>query len=135
MTSAKTRREKTSNSNSAAAAQRQRSGSAAAAQRQRSGSAAAAQRQRSGSAAAAQRQRAHTYTQPTQLTLLEHRLQPTLPLTGQDGPVGRALLYVPQVIQAGLGDTELFSATSSCHNCQLSTQRVMGARGKAVSKS
>jgi len=30
---------------------------------------------------------AHTYTQPTQLTLLEHRLQPTPPLTGQDGPV------------------------------------------------
>jgi len=33
-----------------------------------------------------------------------------------------------QVIQAGLGDTALFSVTSSCHNCQLSTQRVMGAR-------
>ena len=27
-----------------------------------------------------------------------------------------------QVIQAGLGDTALFSVTSSCHNCQLSTQ-------------
>jgi len=38
------------------------------------------------------------------------------------------------VIQAGLGDAELFSVTSSCHNCQLSTQRVMGARGKAVSR-
>ena len=29
------------------------------------------------------------------------------------------------MIQAGLGDTALFSVTSSCHNCQLSTQRVM----------
>jgi len=39
-----------------------------------------------------------------------------------------------QVIQAGLGDTALFSVTSSCHNCQLSTQRVMGSRGKALSR-
>ena len=30
--------------------------------------------------------RAHTYTQPAQLTLLEYRFQPTLPLIGKDGP-------------------------------------------------
>jgi len=30
---------------------------------------------------------ARTCIEPTQLTLLEHRLQPTPPLTGQDGPV------------------------------------------------
>jgi len=45
-----------------------------------------------------------------------------------------AAVFAQQVIQAGLGDTALFSVTSSCHNCQLSTQRVMGARGKAVSR-
>ena len=36
---------------------------------------------------------AHTYTQPTQLTLLEHRLQPTPPLTGQDGPDTHCSMY------------------------------------------
>jgi len=39
--------------------------------------------QRSGSA--------HTYTHPTQLTLLVHRLQPTPPLTGQDDQPRTAL--------------------------------------------
>ena len=36
---------------------------------------------------------AHTYTHPTQLTLLEHRLQPTPPLTGQDGPAAHCSMY------------------------------------------
>jgi len=36
---------------------------------------------------------AHTYTQPTQLTLLEHRLQPTTPLTGQSGSAAHCFMY------------------------------------------
>ena len=34
-----------------------------------------------------------TYTQPKQLTLLEHRLQPTTPQTGQDGPAAHCSMY------------------------------------------
>jgi len=41
------------------------------------------------------RDSAQTSGHPTQLALLEHRLQPTPPLTGQGGPaVHCALLYV-----------------------------------------
>jgi len=36
---------------------------------------------------------ARTYTHPTQLTLLEHSLQPTPPLTGQDGPAAHCSMY------------------------------------------
>jgi len=36
---------------------------------------------------------AHMYTQPTQLTPLEHRLQPTTPLTGQGGPAAHCSMY------------------------------------------
>jgi len=39
-----------------------------------------------------------------------------------------------QVIQAGPGDTALFSGASRCLNCQLDTQRPMGLREKAVSR-
>ena len=39
-----------------------------------------------------------------------------------------------QVIQAGPGDTALFSEASRCLNCQLGTQRMMGVRWKAVSR-
>ena len=47
----------------------------------------------------------------------------------------KSIRYAPlQVIQAGLGDKALLSVTSSCHNYQLSTQRVMGVRGKAASR-
>ena len=35
---------------------------------------------------------AHTRTQPTQLTLLE-KLEPTPPLTGQDGPVAHCYTH------------------------------------------
>ena len=36
---------------------------------------------------------AQTFTQPKQLTLLEHRLQPNPPLTGQDDPVAHCSMY------------------------------------------
>jgi len=36
---------------------------------------------------------AHTHTQSTQLTLLEHRLQTIAPLTGQDGPGAHCPMY------------------------------------------
>ena len=36
---------------------------------------------------------AQTHTQPTQLTLLEHRLQPITPLTGQLGPAAHCSMY------------------------------------------
>jgi len=35
----------------------------------------------------------HTHTQPTQLTLLEHRLQPTTPLTAQGGSAAHCSMY------------------------------------------
>ena len=41
---------------------------------------------------------AHTYTQPTQLTFLEHRLQPTTPLIGQDGPAAHCSMYPGEYI-------------------------------------
>jgi len=34
-----------------------------------------------------------THIQPTQLTLLEHRLQPATPLTGQDGSAAYCSIY------------------------------------------
>jgi len=43
--------------------------------------------------ATALRQRTHTYTHPTQLTLLEHRLQLNPPQTGQDGPAMHCSMY------------------------------------------
>ena len=36
---------------------------------------------------------AHTCTQPTQLTLLENRLQPTTPLAGQGGSAAHCSMY------------------------------------------
>ena len=44
------------------------------------------------------------------------------------------MLFERQVIQAGPGDTALFSEASRCLNRQLGTQRMMGFRGKAVSR-
>jgi len=41
---------------------------------------------------------AHTYIHPTQLTLLEHRFQPTPPLAGQEGPIALFFMHPGEYI-------------------------------------
>ena len=58
---------------------------------------------------------AHKYTKPTQLTLLENRLQPTPPLTGQDGPVAHcALLCVPRGVSLDFALAHLGVTSETC---------------------